>query len=86
MSKVIDFDKANNKSKSRDIRKNTEYFIGLDIGTSSVGWAVTNTKYEVIKFNGKKCGDQDCLQRLQLQRIDEYIGLTEEDSKEGWIG
>jgi CRISPR-associated protein, csn1 family len=54
MSKVIDFDKANNKSKSRDIRKNTEYFIGLDIGTSSVGWAVTNTKYEVIKFNGKK--------------------------------
>ena len=54
MSKVIDFDKANNKSKSRDIRKNTEYFIGLDIGTSSVGWAVTNTKYKVIKFNGKK--------------------------------
>ena len=39
MSKVINFDKANNKSKSRDIRKNTEYFIGLDIGTSSVGWA-----------------------------------------------
>ena len=54
MSKVIDFDKANNKSKSRYIRKNTEYFIGLDIGTSSVGWAVTNTKYEVIKFKGKK--------------------------------
>ena len=54
MSKGINFDKANNKSKSRDIRKNTEYFIGLDIGTSSVGWAVTNTKYKVIKFNGKK--------------------------------
>ena len=54
MSKVIDFDKANNKSKSKEIRKNTEYFIGLDIGTSSVGWAVTNTKYKVIKFNGKK--------------------------------
>ena len=41
-------------SKARDIRKSTEYFIGLDIGTSSVGWAVTNTKYELIKFNGKK--------------------------------
>ncbi|MFR5188595.1 hypothetical protein [Peptostreptococcus sp.] len=26
MSKVIDFDKANNKSKSRDIRKNTREF------------------------------------------------------------
>lgn len=41
-------------SKARDIRKSTEYFIGLDIGTSSVGWAVANTKYELIKFNGKK--------------------------------
>lgn len=54
MSKVIDFEKGKNKGKSKEIRKNTEYFIGLDIGTSSVGWAVTNTKYEVIKFNGKK--------------------------------
>lgn len=28
-------------------------FIGLDMGTNSVGWAVTDENYEVIKKNGK---------------------------------
>lgn len=28
-------------------------FIGLDMGTTSVGWAVTDENYEVIKKNGK---------------------------------
>lgn len=33
---------------------NEEYSIGLDIGTSSVGWAVINpTTYEIIKKNAK---------------------------------
>ena len=30
-----------------------DYFLGLDIGTESVGYAVTNDKYKVLKFNGK---------------------------------
>lgn len=30
-----------------------EYYLGLDMGTSSVGWAVTNTKYELIRKKGK---------------------------------
>ena len=30
-----------------------EYFLGLDMGTSSVGWAVTNTKYELLRKKGK---------------------------------
>lgn len=30
-----------------------EYFLGLDIGTDSVGWAVTDSSYRVIKQNGK---------------------------------
>lgn len=29
------------------------YFIGLDIGTDSVGWAATDSNYNVIKFHGK---------------------------------
>ena len=29
------------------------YFLGLDIGTDSVGWAVTNTEYRIRKENGK---------------------------------
>ncbi|MGP1612878.1 MAG: type II CRISPR RNA-guided endonuclease Cas9 [Catonella sp.] len=30
-----------------------EYFLGLDMGTSSVGWAVTNTEYELLRKKGK---------------------------------
>ena len=30
-----------------------EYFLGLDMGTGSVGWAVTNTKYELLRKKGK---------------------------------
>ena len=29
------------------------YYIGLDIGTASVGWAVTDASYNVIKKHGK---------------------------------
>ncbi len=29
-----------------------EYYIGLDIGTDSIGWAVTNPAYEINKFKG----------------------------------
>lgn len=31
-----------------------EYYIGLDIGTSSVGWAVTDMNYQIIKRHGNK--------------------------------
>ncbi|MDE7286027.1 MAG: type II CRISPR RNA-guided endonuclease Cas9, partial [Lachnospiraceae bacterium] len=30
-----------------------EYFLGLDIGTNSVGWAVTNEKYQLLRAKGK---------------------------------
>ena len=30
-----------------------EYYLGLDLGTNSVGWAVTNEKYELIRVKGK---------------------------------
>ena len=30
-----------------------EYFIGLDIGTNSIGWAATASDYQVVKRNGK---------------------------------
>lgn len=29
-----------------------DYYIGLDIGTDSVGWAATDTEYKMLKFNG----------------------------------
>lgn len=30
-----------------------EYYLGLDIGTNSVGWAVTDPEYNVLRFNSK---------------------------------
>ncbi len=30
-----------------------DYYLGLDIGTDSVGWAVTDQEYNVLRFNGK---------------------------------
>ena len=30
-----------------------EYYLGLDIGTDSVGWAVTDLQYKILKKNGK---------------------------------
>lgn len=30
-----------------------DYYIGLDMGTNSVGFAVTNSHYEILKSHGK---------------------------------
>lgn len=30
-----------------------DYYVGLDIGTASVGWAVTDTSYKIIRGKGK---------------------------------
>ncbi|MCH5265517.1 MAG: type II CRISPR RNA-guided endonuclease Cas9 [Lachnospiraceae bacterium] len=35
-------------------KKNAEdYYLGLDVGTESIGWAVTDMEYHVLKFNQK---------------------------------
>ena len=39
--------------KKENVNMSKKQFIGLDIGTDSVGWAVTNEKYEVVKAKGK---------------------------------
>lgn len=30
-----------------------DYYLGLDIGTDSVGWAVTDMSYNILNFNRK---------------------------------
>ncbi len=30
-----------------------DYYLGLDVGTDSIGWAVTDPQYEVLRFNSK---------------------------------
>ena len=39
------------KTNGNDARKGN-YYIGLDVGTESVGWAVTDNEYNVKKFKG----------------------------------
>lgn len=34
-------------------KKAQDYFVGLDAGTDSLGWAVTDTQYNLLKCNGK---------------------------------
>lgn len=46
--------KKNEIQKPKNKLELTPYYIGLDIGTNSVGWSVTNLNYEVLKFNGKR--------------------------------
>ena len=33
--------------------KNKEYYLGLDCGTDSVGYAATDTQYNLLKFKGE---------------------------------
>ena len=35
------------------MNKNDDFYIGLDCGTDSVGWAVTDEKYNILRAKGK---------------------------------
>ena len=35
------------------MKNNEDYYLGLDIGTNSVGWAVSDIDYKILKFHGK---------------------------------
>lgn len=39
------------KNGNDKILKN--YYVGVDAGTNSVGWAVSDPFYNILKFNGK---------------------------------
>lgn len=78
-----------NKGKKQNFG---EWYLGLDMGTSSVGWAVTDTKYNVLKFNGKvlwgirlfeeaKTAEQTRTfraQRRRLERVKWRINILQE--------
>ena len=39
--------------EKKTIRPHSPYYIGLDVGTNSVGWAVTDMEYHILKQKGK---------------------------------
>ena len=48
------FDKHKDQICKHKGVKQGNYFVGFDIGTNSVGWAVTNENYELLKFKSHK--------------------------------
>lgn len=71
---------------------NNNYYLGLDLGTNSVGWAVTDDHYNIIKFHGKHMWGMRLFEeaetakdrrlhrqaRRRRQRLVERINLLEE--------
>lgn len=47
------------------VSKKNNYFIGLDAGTGSVGWAVTDEEYKLLKFHGKDLWGMRCFETAQ---------------------
>lgn len=37
----------------KNVQENRKYYLGLDMGTSSVGWAVTDENYRLLRAKGK---------------------------------
>lgn len=40
--------------KNQNDKKKGEYYVGLDVGSNSAGWAVTDKNYNLLKCNGKQ--------------------------------
>lgn len=62
--------------------KNLKYSIGLDIGTSSVGWCVTDEENNIVKKVESIYGDQDYLTKDKPQQTLEHLEESEEELKE----
>ena len=59
-----------------------EYNIGLDIGTNSVGWAVTDLENNILKYKNR--GELDCSMKEQLQLKQELFAehVEEQNAEE----
>ena len=65
--------------------KQAPYYIGLDMGTSSVGWAVTDEDYKNLAWQRKKiCGACDCLMKPRRLRNVAHFVLRADVVSEKW--
>ena len=58
---------------------NKTWYLGLDIGTASVGWAPLILNIKLLEKIKKDYGELDYLKKLRLQKNAEDIVLVEED-------
>lgn len=59
-----------------------DYYLGFDIGTNSVGWAVTDLQYKLLRFNKKDMWGSRLFEEAKQPKIEEFIETVEEDLKE----
>ena len=60
------------------------YYIGLDLGTSSVGWAVTDENYHLMKKHGKDMWVFVNLMKQRLQKPGVHFVSVEDEDREKW--
>ena len=60
-----------------------KYYLGLDIGTNSVGWAVTDPSYRLERFHKKDMWGIRLLNRRIQQQTDAPKEPTGGDCREG---
>lgn len=60
----------------------TGYYLGLDIGSNSVGYAVTDENYVIKKFNKKAMWGSHVLKKENNLLKEEFFELLEDDFKE----
>ena len=53
-----------------------DYYLGLDLGTSSVGWAVTDEKYKLQRFNKKDMWGSRIFDEAQTASAVSYTHLA----------
>lgn len=55
-------------------RDDVNYYLGFDVGTNSVGWAVTDENYNLLRKKGKIYGEFGCLMKqIQQQKEERFV-------------
>ncbi len=60
---------------------NKTWYLGLDMGTNSVGWAVTDENYNLLRAKGKDCGGLENLMRQKTAATRRSFRTSEEATK-----
>ena len=68
--------------KNGNDKKVGSYYIGLDVGTDSVGWAVTDHDYNVLRFKGKCSEFKKTIEQKKTENLNFGRVICDCDSEE----
>ena len=64
------------------MKSEKKYYIGLDVGTNSVGWAVTEEFYNILRAKGKDLWGVRLFEKADTAATQEYLEVVEEETTE----